>query len=240
MTSIPRTTRHRTYTLGAAVAAATLLAAPGSAFAVSGTLDKPCYSHFPTQGSEPITVTLSGGTPGAGYVVSATVPGKGAGSAGSASGNFDATGNATAVISDVFPPSGTIGPTKGQAIGISAQDFGVPGSVDTPIGQTLITNLTMNVSGHPTSPRAHRQISVSGTPFANQKVYGFVTHGSSTHVLRRISLGTGNVCGFVSTKGIVAPKTFKPGTYRLYINAGSKLDKALALESGFRITHHTF
>jgi hypothetical protein len=231
---------RRTSFLGVAASAAFLLAVPAAASAVTGTIAKPCYSHIPAKGTEPIIVTLAGGTPGAGFVIAATVPGKGLGSAGSNSGNFDAAGNAITQITDVFPPSGSIDPIKGEPIVITVKDFGVPTVVDTPIGTTLITNLTMNVSTTPRSPRKKRVIKVSGTPFAGQALYGFVVKGTSKKVLRRVSLGTADGCGYASAKGIVAPKSFRTGTYRFYINAGTTLNKPLAVFSTFRLSRSLF
>jgi hypothetical protein len=226
---------HRRSTLLAgATAAAALLAAPGSALAVTGAISKPCFSHIPTKGSEPVTVALSGGTPNARFLMAATVPGRGTGSAGSISGNFDAVGNATASINNVVPPGGTINPTAGRKIQLSVQDYGA-GGTEVPLGTTRITNLTMDVSSSPRSPRAHRLVTVSGTPFANQTLYGFVTKPGSSRVLRRIPLGRSNVCGYVSARRVVAPKTYRRGSYRFYINAGSTLHKTKALSFGFRI-----
>lgn len=229
---------HR-FGVGAVVGAAVSLAVPATAAAVTGTISAPCYSHVPTRGTQPVVVSLSGGTPGADYIVAATVPGKGTGSAGSTDGTFDAAGNAIAQITDVFPPNGTIDPTKGQQIQISAQDFGA-GGVDTPIGTTLITNIAMDVADHPTSPRKRRRVRVSGTPFANRHVYAFVVKGKSRHVLRRISLGKADVCGFVSHKGVVAPRPVHYGKYRLYVNAGRKLNKSKAIHMSFRIFRRYF
>jgi hypothetical protein len=230
---------RRTPFLGVAASAALLLAAPAAASAVSGTLSKPCYSHVPTQGTEPVGITLAGGTPGAGFVIAATSPGKGLGSAGSTSGTFDPAGNAVAQITSIFPPSGSIAPIKGEPIVFTVKDFGA-GAVDTLIGQALITNLTMDVSSTPRSPRARRKISASGLIFAGQPVYGFVVKGTSRKVLRRISLGVADVCGFVTKKAVVAPKSFRPGSYRFYVNAGKTLNKPLALFSTFRLTRRLF
>jgi hypothetical protein len=231
---------RRTSFLGVAASAAFLLAVPAAASAVTGTIAKPCYSHLPTKGTEAIIVTLAGGTPGAGFVIAATVPGKGLGSAGSNSGNFDPAGNAITQIKDVFPPSGSIDPIKGEPIVITVKDFGVPTVVDNPIGATLITNLAMDVATTPRSPRKKRVITVSGTPFAGQALYGFVVKGTSKKVLRRVSLGTADGCGYVSAKGIVAPKGFRTGTYRFYINAGPTLNKPSALFSTFRLSRSLF
>jgi hypothetical protein len=231
---------RRTSYLGVAASAALLLAAPAAASAVTGAISKPCYTHIPTKGTEPVIVSLAGGTPGAGFVIAATVPGKGLGSAGSNSGNFDAAGNAVTQITDVFPPSGSIDPIKGEAIVITVKDFGVPAVVDTLIGTTLITNLTMDVSTTPKSPRKKRAITVSGTPFAGQALYGFVVKGTGKKVLRRVSLGTADGCGYVRAKGVVAPKNFRTGTYRFYVNAGKTLNKPLGIYTSFRISRSLF
>jgi hypothetical protein len=163
------------------------------------------------------------------------VPGKGSGSAGSVTGSFDATGSATAQIDNVSVPGGTINPTAGRKVELSVQDF-TAGTGEVPIGTTRITNLTLDVSSTPRSPRAKRAISVSGTPFANKMLYGFVTKPGSGRVLRKIPLGRGNVCGYVSARRVVGPKTFRSGSYRLYVNAGSTLNKRGALSFSFRIT----
>jgi hypothetical protein len=227
---------RRTSLLGAAAGAAVLLAIPATASAVTGTISQPCYSHIPLKGSDPVVVALTGGTPGANYLVYATVPGKGSGSAGSVSGTFDEAGNATASITDVFPPGGSIDPIKGRAITLAVKDYGVAGdAVETPLGQTLITNIALDVKTKPRNPRSARKVTVSGTPFAGQPVYGFITKGSSNRVLRRFSLGTGDVCGYTSKKAVVAPTNYAAGTYKLYVNAGAKLNKSAAIQSGFRI-----
>jgi hypothetical protein len=228
---------HRTRMLGvAAVVFGAVLAVPAVASAVTATLNHRCYSHVPTRGSEPIVISLAGGTPNADFIVAATVPGKGTGSAGSTDGTFDAAGNATAQILDVALPSGTIDPTRGQTIQLSVQDFGA-GGVDTPIAQTLVTTLSMSIADRPVSPRARRVVRVSGTPFAGKRLYGFVVKPNSSHVLRRISLGRGDICGFVSTKAVVAPPSYRAGRYRFYVNAGRKLNKREALYSTFQISH---
>ncbi|MEA2194881.1 MAG: hypothetical protein QOG42_1315 [Solirubrobacteraceae bacterium] len=220
---------------GAVAGAVLLLAIPGVASAVTGSVAKPCVSHIPTKGSEPIVVTLAGGTPGADFQVAATIAGKGRGSAGSTTGTFDAAGNGTAAITDVFPPSGSIDPIRGEPVAISAMDFGAPGAVDTPIGATLVTNLALDVALKPRRPSAKRTITVSGTPFAGRQVYGFVVRGSGRKVLKRISLGTADGCGYARAKAVVAPKHYRHGNYRLYVNAGPTLNKDYALGFGFRI-----
>ena len=231
---------YRTWALSAVITAAAAFAGPAVASAATGTLNQGCYTHIPTRGSQPIVIALTGGTPGADYEVAATVPGKGLGSAGSADGTFDAAGNATAQITDVSPPSGTIDPTKGQPVSISVQDFGVVGSAPVTIGSALITNLSMSVSDKPSSPHARREVRVSGAPFANRRIYGFITTAHGSKVLKRIAMGRGDVCDFTKTKAVVAPPSFKTGTYRLYVNAGKKLNKKLSLWTSFQIFRKAF
>ena len=168
-------------------------------------------------------------------------PTRAPGSAGSATGTFDATGNGSAQITDVSPPSGTIGPTRGQVVNITAQDFGA-GGVETPIGQATITNLAPSFARKPTSPRSARTVSVSGVPFANQEIDGFVVRGSTSRKgLRKFSLGTANACGFATTKkGYLSPTTFRTGTYRLYVNAGPTLDKPRSIDQSYRIDRRYF
>lgn len=225
--------------LGAAVAALTLFLLPATASALTARLNEACYTHVPTAGSQPVVISLTGGTPNADFLVSATVPGAGDGSAGSTEGTFDAAGNATATLTDIAPPSGTIDPTRGQRILLSIRDYGA-GGTEVSIGQTLVTTLSLRVNDHPTNPRARRRVSVSGTPFAHRRVYGFIVKAHGRRVLRRISLGRGDLCGFTSRRAVVAPRGFHPGSYRFYVNAGRRLNRRLALHTSFTIERRLF
>ena len=222
--------------LAAAFAALTFVAfAPVASAAVTVAIDRSCYSHVPGQGTQPIVATITGGTPGANFLLSASDPGEGRGSAGSASGTFDAAGNAVAQLTNVFPPSGSIGPLRGQPVNLSLTDYG-SGQTDVPVGRAVITNLALDVASKPRSPREPRRVRVSGTPFAGKRLFGFVTKPGSSRVLRRFALGKANRCGFATSKEIVAPRSFASGEYRLYVNAGRKLRKPLALAYSFRLT----
>src|SRR5689334_9114102 len=108
------------------VAFATALA-PATAGAATVTLDKPCYGHIPAGGSEPIVATITGGTPNGRFQLIFTAPGKGSGSAGSQSGDFDAAGNATVTYENIFPPHTTISPIPGQRVDVSITDYGADG-----------------------------------------------------------------------------------------------------------------
>ena len=220
-----------------AIALAALSIVPATASATPAVLlDRPCYAHLPTSGSEPIAATITGGTPGAGFLLSVAGPGKATGSSGSVSGTFDAAGNATAQITGVTPPSGTIDPTKGEQVRLTLQDFGA-GGAETAVGNALVTTIAIAVSSTPRSPRAHRLLRVSaGGAFAGKVLYGFITKPGSSRVLRRFRIGKANVCGYASTRAVVAPRSFRAGAYRVYVNAGKKLDKPHALGYSFTIT----
>lgn len=220
--------------LGAlAVAPATALAAPVV------TLDKPCYSKIPLGDSEPVVANITGGTPGGRFQLIFSVPGKAAGTAGSQSGNFDAAGNAQVVYQGIRPPRTTINPSKGQTINVSITDYQA-GLNEVPQAPFKVTTLTMDVDSKPSNPRRKRAVRVSGTPFANQTLYGFITKPNSSRVLKKFRIGKGNACGYTARRAVVAPSPFRYGNYRLWINAGSSLKKSQAIGSTFRIFRRAF
>lgn len=226
MVSLPRLVH---LVLGAAVAALCLAATASAAPVVA--LDQACYAHLPGRGSEPVVATITGGTPGAGFVL--TARGRGGQAVGSTSGTFDGAGNAVAQIDGIRPPSGTTKPTKGQQIQVFVQE---DGGAETPAATARVTNISMRVSPKPRNPRLARRVRVSaGRAFARRTLYGFVTKPGSGRVLRRIRLGRANVCGFASTRAVVAPRGQGGGSYVLYVNAGPRLDKDRAIAFGFRI-----
>ena len=196
------------------------------------TLDQACYAHVPGGGSQPIVATITGGTPGADFAL--TARGRN-GPAGSTTGTFDSAGNATAQIDGISPPSGTDRPTRGETVDLSIQDFGAGGAT-TPAGSTLVTNIALAVAERPRNPRLPRGVRVSaGRAFAGRTLYGFVTKPGARRVLRRIRLGRANVCGYVQKLAVVAPRGRGGGSYRLYVNAGPRLRKARAIAVSFRI-----
>lgn len=217
--------------LAVLVVISTALVVPATASAVTATTNQQCYSRLPGQGSQPVVVTLAGGTPNAPFLVVATLPNKAPGGAGSVSGAFDAAGNAVAQIANLSP--GTIAPSSGRKVSLSVRQAGGP---DEPIGEVRVTTLSVSIAAKPRSPRARRLVKVSGTPFAGQRLYGFIVKPNTSRVLRRISLGRANACGYVSARVAVTPRRVRSGTYRLYVNAGTKLDKPRSIAYGFRIT----
>ena len=52
--------------------------------------------------------------------------------------------------------------------------------------------------------------------------------------------GRADGCGLASKRAVVAPKHFRVGNYRLYVNPGRKLKKSSALAYGFRLFTRTF
>lgn len=231
----------RTSTLlgAAAGAAAVALAAPAAGLAAAVTVDRACYANVIGGGSQPVVASVTGGTPGARFQVIATVPGKGEGSAGSNTGTFDAAGNGFTAIENVSAFGAGISPTAGRKIDISVKDFG--NGVLAPGPSPRVTNIAADVSSKPRNPRRSRKVRASaGSAFAGKRIYGFVTKGTSRRVLRRVSLGKANVCGYVSRKAVIAPRNYRTGTYRLYINPGKKLSKRNAILYQFRIFRRYF
>lgn len=231
--------RTPTFLGAAASTAAVALAAPAVGAAATVTVDHACYEHVIGGGSRPVVASVTAGTPGARFQVTATVPGKGEGSAGSASGTFDAAGNGVVAIENVFLPGGGIKPSAGRKIDISVKDFGNGAVTQGP--SPRITNLAVTVSSKPRSPRRARRVKASGgLAFAGKRIYGFVTKGTSRKVRKRVSLGKANACGYVSRNGVIAPRNYRTGTYRFYINPGKKLSKRNALLYKFRIYRRYF
>ncbi len=232
-------TRSRHILAAVSGAAALVAAGPAVAGAATVTLDKPCYSKIPTGDSQPVVATLAGGTPGGRFQLIFTAPGKGSGSAGSQSGDFDAAGNAVVTYTTISPPKTTINPSKGQRVDVSVTDYAA-GGVETPAGSFLVSTVALDVSTKPRNPRAKRAVKVSGTPFAGQTLYGFVTKSNSTRVLKKFKIGVANACGYAERRAVVAPTTFRNGSYRLYVNGGTSLSKPNAIFSAFRIFTRSF
>lgn len=232
-----RPLRLTTAIVGAAAAAA---AAPSLASAAPVvTLDKPCYSKVPLGDSEPVVANITGGTPGGRFQLIFTVPGKGSGSAGSEVGTFDAAGNAVVTYTTIRPPRSTLDASKGQTLNVSVTDFAAQLN-EVPQGSFKVTTLAMDVDSKPSNPRRKRAVHVSGTPFANQTVYGFITKPNSSKVLKKFRIGKTNECGYAERRAVVAPTRFRYGSYRLWINAGSSLKKSQAIGSTFRIFRRAF
>jgi hypothetical protein len=226
------------------VAVAAALAVPASATAslagpaVAAAPLAACYQATDPHGVN-IPVSLTGGGPGDGYVLAATIPGKGDGSAGSSNGNFDASGNAVTTLKDVFVPGDPIDPTAGRPIDLSVEDYN-PASdtpVTTQLGTVTLSEAGLNVAFGNGKPLTKHKVTVANTAFAGKQLYGFITNKKGTVILRRWYLGRADpACGYAGAFEVVAPSKLVRGTYRLYVNAGSKLNKPASISEAFSIT----
>jgi len=226
-----------------AIAMLGLAAVPAVGSAATITPSAPCYATLYDDSKpsgqklqyQPMVGTITGGTPGGRFQIYGV-----GGKAGSQVGNFDGAGNASYTIASYSTPG--INPSAGRTVKLEVTEFlGAGGTPITGSASVKVSTIAVDVATRPSNPRKARVVRVSGTPFANQKLYGFIVRGSkSSKVLKRISLGTANACGYARKRAIVAPSSYRTGSYRLYINAGKKLDKSKAIANGFRIFRRSF
>lgn len=218
--------------LGLAAVPAATITPSAPCFATIFDTSKPSGERLRWQ---PMTGTITGGTPGGRFQIYGV-----GGKAGSQVGSFDGAGNAAFTITSYSSPG--IDPSAGRTVKLEVTEFlGAGGTPVTGATTVKVTTVAADVATRPRNPRSKRVIRVSGTPFANQRLYGFVVRGSeSSRVLRRISLGTANACGYARKRDVVVPRNYRTGTYRLYINAGRKLDKPKAVSDSFRISRRAF
>lgn len=216
-----------------AIAVLGLAALPAVGTASTVAPAAPCVSSLFQNGTstrQPMTGTITGGVPGGLF----TISGKG-GEASFFSGTFDAAGNAQYAITS-YGTSG-IKPSKGRTVTLEVKEpingvSVVTGSAQ--IKKSLIA-LQYDITS-PKSLKARRSVKVSGTPFANANLYGFVVRKKGGKTVKRVSLGKSNACGYTSRK-VAFFDTSRPGTgaYTLYVNASKKLDKNTAVSRGFTV-----
>jgi hypothetical protein len=214
-----------------------LLAIPAGASA-SATLSTPlapCYSAMPPKGVPSIPISLSGGGAGDAFQVNISDPKAGLGSLGFVAGTFDGSGDGSATLTDIYPPGNeSINPSPGLTADLSVTETMSDGSQpNTPLGTTLITNRALNLGFSFTSNDKAHEVSVSGTQFANQRLYGFVVHNGK--LVERVSLGKSNVCGFAERKLALISKHTRTGKYIFYVNSGTKLNKKAAISEAYRV-----
>ncbi|MDO9406806.1 hypothetical protein [Patulibacter sp.] len=210
--------------LPAAAAVLGLAALPAVSSAATIVPSAPCYAtQFANSklSYQPMTGTITGGTPGGRFQIFG-VDGKAAGQVG----NFDAAGNAQYTITS-FSSAG-INPSAGRTIELQVREFGAGGSPITGSTKVKVSTVAIDVANRPSSPRSKRVFRVSSTSYAGQKLYAFVVKGkSSRKVLKRISLGTANECGYVRKKTVTVPSRYQINkNYYIYVNPGKKLDKS--------------
>jgi hypothetical protein len=212
----------------AVTGAALALALPSAASAGSLAVNQACFVHAPPpighSESQPINVAVSGGTPGDNFQVVAGDSGQ----FGNTTGTFDGAGNGAATLTDVFPPSGSINPLPGDVVPLHVVDFTPAGEQVIATGQTLITNLAIQVASKPSNPYRKRVIRVSGlTPLAGPgPLYASFASGyHGTKIIKRIKLGTPNACGYLRTKKVLPPRH---GVHKwvMYVHVGTSFSKS--------------
>lgn len=192
-------------------------------------LAAPCYSaSFADRSKDRVSVqtALTGGSPGRKFALRAQ-------GEADARGTFDAAGNATipALLLEKYLQVG-----KGTTVLLKVIDAGGAGAqpfTEGDVGTATVTALGV-VQTHLNGVRngtyrtgGKYRIAVSGVPFAKKALYGFVIRGGK--VAKRFKLGTGDACGFAEKNVVTSPKRSGGGT--LYVNAGPKLNKALAVKT---------
>lgn len=216
----------RAKVFGVTAASAALLAIPTSAGATTATFDQKCYTKPAHGNAQPVNISISGATPGDSLSFTAEAPGKPMGSLGSSStpAAVGADGTASDSIANLGVPNGTSNPTRGQTVEIKAIDTPAGGGAQTTsvLGSIKVTTLAMSVASKPASPTQARAVTISGWPFAGQKMYAFVTDPKARKTYKRMYLGRADTCGYISHKEVIAPSHYKDGHYRLYVEAATK------------------
>ena len=204
---------------------------PASAQAATLSFRQPCFAagvgSLPDQ---PIPFTLTGGTPGPRYTVSADFPG--AVSTTEIRGFFDGAGNASGVFTSYNVPSLSINPSRGKAATFTAKQgenlFG-----QTPIAQASLTatNAALSISRAQRVPQAHLEDVRHQAALRGSSTYyaSWVKGRKGKRVVKRSKLGTAKgACGYLSTKRVLPPAR-RGGSWTLYVHQGKKLNKKKAI-----------
>jgi hypothetical protein len=218
--------------LAAVPVAALAVALPTSASAATITPSQACYVNIPTGPAQPITFTLSGGTPNGRFQVFG-VDGK----ASSVVGNFDGAGNATGAITGKFSVGGSISALQGRTVTLAVNEFTPNGTIETGRTNITVTNAAIDIARKPTNPFRKRTWRVSGlTPlFGGGPLYASYVNGKgkSNKVVKRVKLGTPNACGYLKVKRLLPPKRAYR-TWTVFVHVGPSLDKGKSLSYNFR------
>lgn len=226
---------HKRIPALAACGAALALALPAAASAGALAVDRPCYTHIPdgSGATQPVVVTVAGGTPGAGFLVSAGYA-TADGGAGSASGTFNAAGVGRTSLGGVFTRT-LLDPVRGEVVHLLVHDYG--SGTDIATGTATVTNAAIKVAAKPKNPYRKRVLTVSGlTPlFGAGALYGsYVSGYNGKKVVKVVKLGRPNACGYLRVKRVLPPRH---GFHKwaLYVHVGRKLDKAKSLKYPFKV-----
>jgi hypothetical protein len=218
-------------TLAVAVPAVLLVGAAVPASSSAGTITPTaaCYAHVPVGPYQDVTVNVAGGPPAARFQVRGV-----GGKAGSAIGDLDPAGNATATLSNGFSTGG-IDPSKGRTIALEAADQSGTGAVFA-TGSIQVTNVALKIDLKTRSPFSPAVWTMSGlTPVygAGPLYASYVNGKSGSKVIKRVKLGTPNACGYLRVKRVAPPKRAYR-TWTIYVHVGKSLDKKKSLVAGIK------
>ena len=210
---------------------------PASAQAATLTFPQPCFAagvgSLPDQ---PIPFTLTGGTPGLRYTVSADFPGNL--STTEVRGFFDGAGNASGVFTNYNVTGLGINPSRGRPATFTAKQgpnlFG-----QAPIAQAGITatNAALTISpGRAFRKRTWKMSGIKPLYGASSTYYASWVKGrNGKRVVKRSKLGRAKgACGYLSTKRVLAPAR-RGGSWTLYVHQGKKLNKKKAIAYPFSV-----
>ena len=213
--------------------------APASAQAATLTFSRPCFAAVPgTAADQPITFTLTGGTPGYNWRVNTndfnTL------SVVEARGTFDAAGNASGAFTSYSLRGLNFGinPTRGRTAAFTATEgpnlFG-----QTPIaqGSATVTNASLSISkGRAFSRRTWRMSGLNPLYGSSNTYYASWVKGSKgKRVVKRSRLGRAKgACGYLAVKRVLPPAR-RAGAWTAYVHQGRKLNKKKAIAFPFRV-----
>jgi hypothetical protein len=214
-------------------------AVPASAQGAALTFGKPCFAAVPgTAPDQPITFTLTGGTPGYNWRVNTndfnTL------SVVEARGTFDANGNATGAFTSYSLRGLNFGinPTRGRQAAFTATQgpslFG-----QTPIAQATatVTNAALSISrGRAFRKRTWRVSGLNPLYGPSNTYYASWVKGSKgKRVVKRVRLGRAKgACGYLAVKRVLPPAR-RAGAWTAYVHQGRKLNKRRAIAFPFRV-----
>lgn len=216
-----------------------ILVLPSAAQAATLTFSRPCFAAVPGSGADqPITFSLTGGTPGQNYTVSADFPGNI--TATDVRGVFDATGNAVGSFSSYSIRGLGIDPSRGRQATFTAKQgpnlFG-----QTPIAQASVTatNAALTISrssGSAFRKRTWRMSGIKPLYGASSTYYASWVKGTKgKRVVKRSKLGSAKgACGYLAVKRVLPPAR-RSGSWTLFVHQGKKLNKKKAIAFPFRV-----
>lgn len=191
---------RRSWALAAPAVVLAALAVPAAASASVITLDRPCVAHQPVGPYQPITGTVTGGTPGGRFQIFG-VDGK----ASSFVGTFDGAGNAPFSIAS-YSVRG-ITPSKGQTVPLAVNEFASGAAVVTGNGAVKVTTFAFDLARTPRAAYAKRVWRVSGlAPLTGDRTL-WASWFRGKKLVKRIKLGVANECGYLRVKRSMFPGT---------------------------------